>query len=1173
MNRFLVLFITLFLVSKSYAIDLYSHDINISTIRKHINISESDISKYHGRHIKVGVVDALSPYDIVSYRENTYKGLSADYLYVIKSLLSLNMEVVLYKNRMDAINAIKSGAIDILSTANGYEEHHGLLLSEPYRKDIVGLFSNSYKYSEPKKIGIYHEYLPYNEVKRKFPSSEIIEYKTPKEAILAVAYNYVDSVIMDLYSANYNKNSQHVNKLYFQNILDIETKGFSFAVKNSSDILDIINIIVRELNHVNFIGSRWNGGGVSVPDYETLKKSRSMVKLLLPDVKRLKVGLLKDAAPVSYLNDDNIPQGILIEFLELMEIYSGIDFDYWFTADVNKLENYLIKNKIDFSNLVFSRNRAEKLLFSKNIIISEYAKVVKKSNNKIGYKKLYLTKNNNLDSVVSKLSNETEVIYVNTYLDALEKVFNDDNGDSFAIVPLLSANFYISKHFKDYLSIERVYEGVPAATLNFVVDSSNDDIERFLSFMISIIPDNDINLISNRWQKNALPELKTWIDFKETLYIILVAVTLFVAFIFSGTFLIIKSYKKRLEIKGRLQEQLNFMQIIVDSMPYPVYAKDEDLNIIISNNKFKSLEGLFYEEGILKSEIEIIDEDYIVSMLNNQPIIKERGFFFDEKRIYVYHWIQPFQINNKKGVICGWLDITEKERLLEELSLAKESADSANRAKSHFVAMISHEIRTPISAILGFLEIFIKKYPEHQNYQVIEMALNSAKDLSNLIGDILDISKIESGSITLSPSSDDIKDLFKTLYQTYKIIANKKGITFDCFIDNDVSDFLYFDSMKLKQIMVNIIGNAIKFTEQGGITLRLSLEKKDKEYDYLSIILKDSGIGIPKKEITKIFDAFTQAKNHSGLGGTGLGLMISKRICDLMGANITIESMEGEGTTISINVKFNKANSQEKSVYLLETNQNFLTADLKILIVDDYLPNRCLLAHQLNYLGYSLKEAASAQEALLLFKDGSFDLIITDCNMPGMSGYELAKEVRKYEVEHDLPKVYILGFTANALTSEVDKCLLVGMDDCLFKPLSIDQLNKKILEVFEKKSNCVSSEIDRTRFNKLYSFVGEDDLALNQLLRKIVDENVKDIKEVERIIFEKDQSLYKSIVHRIKSVADMLDDENIRNICQKVTDEPDKEQRLNGLQELLSALKELNTYILHYLTCVSDSVA
>lgn len=1166
MNRFLVLFITLFLVSKSYAIDLYSHDINISTIRKHINISESDISKYHGRHIKVGVVDALSPYDIVSYRENTYKGLSADYLYVIKSLLSLNMEIVLYKNRMDAINAIKSGAIDILSTANGYEEHHGLLLSEPYRKDIVGWFSNSYKYSEPKKIGIYHEYLPYNEVKRNFPSSEIIEYKTPKEAILAAVNDNVDAIIMDLYSANYIKNSQHVNKIYFQDVLDIETKGFSFAVKNSSDILDIINIIVRELNHVNFIGSRWNGGGVSVPDYATLRKSRSMVSLLLPNIKTLKVGFLKDAAPVSYLNDDNIPQGILIELLELIKIYSGISFEYWFTSDINKLEKSLLLNEIDFSNLVFSKTRARNFLFSKNILISEYVKVIKKTNKNRDYSKLYLTKNNNLDSIVSKIPDEVEVIYINTYLDALEKVFND-NGDSFTIVPLLTANYYISKHFKDYLSIERVYEGVPAATLNFVVDSSNDDIERFLSFMISIIPDNDINLISNRWQKNALPELKTWIDFKETLYIIFVAVTLFVAFISSGTFLIIKSYKKRLEIKGRLQEQLNFMQIIVDSMPYPVYAKDEDLNIIISNNKFKSVEGLFYEKGILKSEIEIeiIDEDYIVSMLKNQPIIKEREFFFDEKRIYVYHWIQPFQINNKKGVICGWLDITEKERLLEELSLAKESADSANSAKSHFVAMISHEIRTPISAILGFLEIFMKKHPDHQNYQVIEMALNSAKDLSNLIGDILDISKIESGSITLSPSSNDIKDLFKTLHQTYKIIANKKGITFDCFIDNDISDFLYFDSMKLKQIMVNIIGNAIKFTEQGGITLWLRLEKKDKEYDYLSIILKDSGIGIPKKEITKIFDAFTQAKNHSGLGGTGLGLMISKRICDLMGANIIIESMEGEGTTISVNVKFNKANSQEKSVYLLEKNQNILTANLKVLIVDDYLPNRCLLAHQLNYLGYSLKEAASAQEALLLFKDGSFDLIITDCNMPGMSGYELVKELRKYEIDHDLPKVYILGFTANALTSEVDKCLLVGMDDCLFKPLSIEQLNKKILEVFENKSNCVSSEIDRTRFSKLYSFVGKDDLALKQLLRKIVDENVKDIKNLEKIIFEKDHSLYTSIAHRIKSVADMLDDENIKNICQKVTDEPNKEQRLNGLQELLSALKELNTNILIFL--------
>ena len=323
MIRRLILLILVLFLTRSYAIDLYSQDINVDSIKRHVTVSEEDANKFKGRTVRVAVVDALSPYDIISYREKTYKGLSADYLYVIKALLALDMEIVLYKTRIEAINAVKAGDVDILATANGYEEHHGLLLSEPYRKDIVGLFTNSRQAKQPKKIGVYHEYLPFSAVKKRFPTSEITEYKTPKEAILSAANNYNDAVIMDLYSANYHKNSQHVNKLYFQDILDIDTKGFSFALHENSDLFDIVNEIVKELNYVNLISSRWNGGGVSVPDYYTLQESRNMASQLLPGIKKMRVGLLKNAAPISYLSEDGTPQGIIVELLELIKISEG----------------------------------------------------------------------------------------------------------------------------------------------------------------------------------------------------------------------------------------------------------------------------------------------------------------------------------------------------------------------------------------------------------------------------------------------------------------------------------------------------------------------------------------------------------------------------------------------------------------------------------------------------------------------------------------------------------------------------------------------------------------------------------------------------------------------------------------------------------------------------------
>lgn len=400
MIRRLILLILVLFLTRSYAIDLYSQDINIDSIKRHVTVSEEDANKFKGRTVRVAVVDALSPYDIISYREKTYKGLSADYLYVIKALLALDMEIVLYKTRIEAINAVKAGDVDILATANGYEEHHGLLLSEPYRKDIVGLFTNSRQAKQPKKIGVYHEYLPFSAVKRLFPNSDIVEFKTPKEAILATAYKNVDAVIMDLYSANYHRNSQHINKLFFNKIIDVETKGFSFAVHESFEGFNVVNNIVRELNSINIISSRWYGGGVSMPDYDILKKTRGLVEKISPNTKKLRVGFLKDAAPISYLSDDGEPKGILIELLELFSIYSGVEFEYFFTSDIRKLEQSVLNGDIDFTNLVLSKEREKKLIFSKDVLLSEYTKIVKSGSESKVHGVLYLTRNYYNDSTL-----------------------------------------------------------------------------------------------------------------------------------------------------------------------------------------------------------------------------------------------------------------------------------------------------------------------------------------------------------------------------------------------------------------------------------------------------------------------------------------------------------------------------------------------------------------------------------------------------------------------------------------------------------------------------------------------------------------------------------------------------------------------------------------------------
>ncbi|OOE61636.1 ATP-binding protein [Salinivibrio kushneri] len=1133
--------------SYSYSLSLYD-DSNLSFIINRVDLHEKDIEKYNGRVIKVGVVDALPPYDIFSKYDNEYRGLSADYLNIIRRVLSLEFKIIQYQSRQEAIRALKEGHIDIIPTSNSYEEYSGLILSLPYKKDNVALYTNSQSAMSPDRIGIYDEYLRDDEVKKAFPNSKIIKYETPKEAISATSLGQVDGVIIDLFSGNYNVNKNNVNNLYFSGYLDFENKGFSFASskrKEHRELIEKINIIIKEVKRTSFFDVKWSGGGVSVPNHDSMEISRKIKKGILPENKSLKVGLLNYAAPLSYNGGEGNYQGIMVELVELIEIYSGINIDYYFFDSVDEIESALRESKIDFTSLAISEERLKEFVFSKSIVHSEYVKVANidsdsKSKNKVAYS----VSSSSLNSILKELPEKIEVIYVDTYLDALTETF--ESGDSsFAIVPLLSANYYINKHFSKNLKIDGIYGGGSPATVNFMVINDRLEIKEFLSEMLSIIPENDIDIIFNRWQRNLVPETKEWIDFKSHLTVIVSISVCFLSILFLVSILVLRTYKKRLEIKEHLREQLMFMQMIIDSMPFPIYIKDEELNIIISNVYFETVRDGLYLYG-LRSQLE--DDDYKRCIGLTYPSVNEVEFFFKGNKYHAYHWVHPYEINASKGLICGWLDITEKQNLLEELALAKDIAESSSKEKSNFVATMSHEIRTPINAILGFLDILLKENPNTKQYQFIKMAMDSARDLSHLVGDILDLSRIESDLMMLSPSANNIKELFNGLYHTYSFVSKEKKINFTCDIDDNIDDLLVFDSVKLKQVLVNLISNAIKYTNEGGVYLSLNLDKKTKDTTYLLIEVKDSGIGIPEDNMERIFDAFSQGSNHSGLGGVGLGLMISKKIFGLMGGDITIKSTQGIGTLVSLTIGLPREKEGNKNKKTSHNDISIMDSKLKVLVVDDYLPNRHLLSYQINHLGCDVKVASSGEEALSLFNNNEFDLVITDCNMPSVNGYDLSKSIREIESEESYRASYILGFTASAIHSVVEKCLIHGMDDCLFKPLSTEKLKEKIVSIINRGKDDHGYKFNKVRAYKLYDYVGSDDNALFELVKRIVKEIEKDKTLVDELLSKENFTVLRNVIHRTKSVSDMLKCDDIIFICNELLDKKSDELNYQDIE-------------------------
>ncbi|MCU6427933.1 transporter substrate-binding domain-containing protein [Enterobacter sichuanensis] len=385
--------------------------------------------------------------------------------------------------------------------------------------------------------------------------------------------------------------------------------------------------------------------------------------------------------------------------------------------------------------------------------------------------------------------------------------------------------------------------------------------------------------------------------------------------------------------------------------------------------------------------------------------------------------------------------LTERESLLAELSEAKERAEDSNRAKSVFLSTMSHEIRTPMNAIIGMLDIVLKKgrRGEH-DLQALEVAYDSAEGLVGLIGDILDISRIEGGHLDFNPEPVHFGKLIDNMMRVFQGVAIEKNIRLEKVFPTTPLYEVYADPLRIKQVLSNLLSNAIKFTDRGGVTLTLSQQEEGDAVQFV-IEVQDSGVGIDASQQAALFKPFSQADNRRA--GTGLGLYISRTICESMNGTLTLTSEKQVGTTVRATFSLPKVTRAVTPRAPSQAEEETLPA-LKVLVVDDNPANRILLAKQLAWLGQHAHLAASGDEALNIWADTAFDVIITDCNMPGINGYQLTGMIRDAEREQGRDPAWIIGFTANAMHEITERCLQAGMNDCLFKPCSISDLAKAL---------------------------------------------------------------------------------------------------------------------------------
>ena len=994
--------------------------------------------KQHGP-LRLGIsAPDYGPFDLTVNGQD-FEGLTADYAQLLSQLLHVDIEVKRYPSRPQAIEALKLGELDLLSSSNGFEaQYPELVLSLAYADDSPALVTRSSNRQRPPvdlaglRVAMLDHYLPPQKVKDFYPKATLQLYPSTLTAIGAVAFGQADIYLGDFISASYLIHKNYLNNVQLADFSRLEDNPFSFALRRDNPgLLRMVNaaLVAIPASVRMTILQRWSADGPQINNPWHFKPTAGELRWMI-EHPRIKVAINDQFMPLSFVDEQGEFKGLVADLLATLSVRTGIEFEAVRAHTVLEVVALVKSGKADMlGGITRSTALENKLTFTRPYLITPFVLTTPigpdgpQTLDDMAGLRVALVRGNALREFIVQNHPNITVVDADNAPAALEMVAKG-KADA-AISTLASARFLVSRRFAKQLKITSTV-GTQPEQIGFATADDNPHLSAILSKALLSLTPGDMSELSSRWRTDTSPVESFWL-----------------------------------------------------------------------RNRAEIIQGFTIAAALL---------------------------------LVAIAWITYLQ-----------RVIARRQQLVNELNAAKQRADEANRAKTTFLATMSHEIRTPMNAVIGMLELAMKKADQGIiDRFAIEVASVSARELLDLIGDILDIARIESGHLSLNPKRSNIKSLVEAVTRMFDGLARQKQLSLVCESSPAADVDVLIDPIRFKQIVSNLLSNAIKFTNKGEVRLTLTVQPAhDAQHVSVCLRVADTGVGISVQDQSRLFSPFVQASNNtqSARQGSGLGLVICRELCEMMGGQLHLDSVEGLGTQIDIVMVVPVLEHEEHAVDGHEPEPG-IGRSLNILVVDDYPANRMLLAQQLSYLGHRVTDAENGVLGLKAWRLGYFDVVITDCSMPLMNGYQLAQAIRAEEAQLARAACQIFGFTANAQPGEVERCLEAGMDRCLFKPISLKDLSACLatgqvqsLKGINGDESGRDDEIDLTYLKQLSQ---GDESMIQGLLAELATRNRQDLAALIELFVKDDYAGMAALAHGIKGGGRLVRARKLIECCEQL---------------------------------------